>query len=1079
MNNATSNLKMKFLTEEPSKVDSFRGESHSHVATQIIDTFENQKHVNNICLEGDLGAGKSTVIGLAQKDLEGKGYVFTTFDVEKYQHSATKKALVTALAASISSLPQQNNIEQIERAKNIALGKQFDYEKITDSKINPSTLIFAFLLLASTQVIKPSIESISNTILALTTNGNVTFDLKGFLYILVLFLPVTFLLGVKVLKKPLFVKVWPKLSNLKGISFGNLLKRNSKDVISEKLLVNKEVGSIELQEAFESFSSFIPTGVNFVLVLDNIDRITDDDKIREVWSDIELFISCKVPNFKLIIPFSIKQVASAISNDETTGMESVTKQCPVRLWVAPVVSAGWREVFVSLFNQSFEEHDFSNENIDTCADILEIWCNHFKLQITPRLLKQYLNGIISTIKCCPVDVHPIIASLYYLSIRYFYFDFASLVKQIDNSSNYEEGEKIVIESQRLLRRDFTDEVWSKLLVCIHFQTQEDIALSEWLIEPLKAAFKFVDVEEILTKQHVFGFSNICKKLISTSDIEDVLLVSAEMLEHSDDSKEWLNNWFKEINRVFNETYHIKDAVGKDVLNALDRLKENSFIINNKTMSKKFTALNAEITNLSKQNTDEVKEEDLKLMYRLGCLLERKPRVLTNVKSNGKAFVELFWSKAKEFSYWNIKKVKWTQETSKAILANLFDENDEVIESTLLHELCLNIKLGWIDFHTEDSPTHSLNLFNAGNINANLDQDMFDSFTFDKTWYSSNLSAHYLTQFPNIQHIERDDYLAQVLAHIIQHKAWNEFQQYKGHFDSSEDLSKYLKYHLPFVNNFQLLFDALNQQLIRPLVEDSIKSLVTEGKIHTQNINMTLSENYENVRSMFDTRAEFFNWSSGWSKYIKWDRVDLFSEIFIADALTEDSFSHHGINIIATLDNEKFDSTMCNDVILNPTVNQRLIVKHLNINNKKLAKCNLNMADSMIKLIESSSSKLSAVDSNWIKSIVGILNSNTKGKVLRRAASQILLNNVELESKYVLLSKFLNLINIREPQNSSDESNIISIYESVDSSNDELLSLLDNQSLNLDNWSAGNRTAFIEMLELNKDNYSSLSSIYVK
>ncbi len=1069
MEKAPNNLKMKFITEEPAKSDGFRGKSHSHVAEQIVDTFENQKHINNICLEGNLGSGKSTVISLAQEQLETKGYVFTTFDVEKYQHSATKKALVTLLADSISELPGQMNNTQIERAKNIALGKQFDYEKVTDSKINISTVIFAFLLIISTQVIKPAIASISKTWLVLTGSSNISFDINGSLYILFFFSPIVFLLGIRILKFSLFFKIWPKLSALKDISFGNLLKRNSKDFISEKLLVNKEVGSIELQEAFEVFSNSIPKGINYVLVLDNIDRISDDNKVRDVWSDIELFISSKVNNFKLVIPFSIKHVASVISNDEKSGMESVTKQCPVRLWVAPIVGAGWREAFFNYFNESFINNELSDETIDTCADILESWCNHFKLQITPRLLKQYINGIISTIKCCPVSTPPVIAAAYYLPVRYFYFDFAKLVVKHEFGSITEENEKVVIDSHRILRRHFEDDYWSKVLICIHFQTTEDIALSEWLVEPLKTAFKFIDVESIIAKQDTFGFSTICKKLISKCDAEDVILVSAAMLRHNHDSKKWIDNWFLEINRVFNETYIYKDVVADELLNALDLLKENNFTIRNISISNKFHYLDTEITNISKGNSGRVEKEDIDLLYRLSCLLETKPSLLTNIKDNGNAFVNTLWPKVEEYTYWEIDKIQWSLGVAKSILQNLFNEKGHAIENDLLHKVCLNLKTGWFDFSKEQPSSFHSSLFNEIPIDSYLEQNSFESLPFTREWYKSDLSDSYLHEFHGIDNVESSDYLAQALVHIIQHKAWGVFEEYQVDFAENKELSKYLRFYLPFISDFNLLIDALKQDLIMPYITEPLKEYLAQDRVHKHNINIILKENYSYLKSMFEKNIDLFDWLSKWEVDIEWESINQFSNEFVADSLRENLFRYFGDKVISTINTEHSGKEECYEYLINQNDNQKTIVNFLRSKNKKLNHCNIPMSEALIALIMTPE-KLNNIDEKWLKNIILTLKSNTKGKVLRRIAAELLLNKVSLENKYILLDTFSELILIPQAQNSTDEINILSLYENVKEINESLFHYLDGQVLEIDRWSEENRSSFISMLKLNEKNY---------
>lgn len=102
---------------------------------------------------------------------------------------------------------------------------------------------------------------------------------------------------------------------------GDLVKRNSTDTISETIDVNREVGAIELKEAFETFSNLIPKEKTLLLVVDNIDRVSPDIA-RELWSDIETLTSLGSERFRILLPYSEEHLAKALEKSAVDESQS-------------------------------------------------------------------------------------------------------------------------------------------------------------------------------------------------------------------------------------------------------------------------------------------------------------------------------------------------------------------------------------------------------------------------------------------------------------------------------------------------------------------------------------------------------------------------------------------------------------------------------------------------------------------------------------------------------------------------------------------------------------------------------------
>ncbi|MFZ5156253.1 P-loop NTPase fold protein, partial [Enterobacter hormaechei] len=139
-------------------------------------------------------------------------------------------------------------------------------------------------------------------------------------------------------------------------SIGDLFKRNSTDRIEETWLVNKEVGAIELAEALQGFTSkeVISHGDRFILIIDNLDRISAD-KVKELWSDMELIAGATHEHFRIVVPYSARQVSASLSVAGFSGREFIAKRIPVSFQVPPLISAGWQEALRQYWKETVNE----------------------------------------------------------------------------------------------------------------------------------------------------------------------------------------------------------------------------------------------------------------------------------------------------------------------------------------------------------------------------------------------------------------------------------------------------------------------------------------------------------------------------------------------------------------------------------------------------------------------------------------------------------------------------------------------------------------------------------------------------
>lgn len=82
-----------------------------------------------------------------------------------------------------------------------------------------------------------------------------------------------------------------------------------------------------------------PTDAKFILIIDNLDRI-NADKVKELWSDMELITGTTHQQFRIIVPYSARHVAKSLLLEGHTGREFISKRIPVTFTVPPLITAG-------------------------------------------------------------------------------------------------------------------------------------------------------------------------------------------------------------------------------------------------------------------------------------------------------------------------------------------------------------------------------------------------------------------------------------------------------------------------------------------------------------------------------------------------------------------------------------------------------------------------------------------------------------------------------------------------------------------------------------------------------------------
>lgn len=1046
-----------FQSEKPSQEDLYGGHGHSNAADAIYQVIVNNPNVDIIGLEGDLGAGKSTVIELLKKRLDAKCFNFVTFDVDTYHHLSIKTALIKVLRDELKAIiPESERSQKIlDNAADKALGNTLQYTKSTDSQLRWVIVFFVFSLLLSARYLKDGILNIFRTIEAWFF-PSVTYEIsiQSTIVTLLGFAPLIVLGG----KKLLDIRAKKDGLDSHNVSIGDMLKRNSVDKITERLKVTREVSSVELGEALSEFARAIPEERTVILVIDNLDRV-ESRLVKEIWSDLNILSSLSCKNLRVLVPFSELHIASALSDDGeeniSSGLEYISKRLPVVFRAPPIVSAGWREQFYVYWQETLGELPGKQP----VAELIDIWSGTTK-PVTPRLLKKVVNDIASIIGSCPTnDLHGAACASYLLAYKQNRDSIELKDLLSDVAENHDLPDKFshrIVATHKILRRIVgDDEAWSSQLASIHYQTTPKIAQSELLLRPIEEAISYYDEEEIIELSSRMGFEVYFPRCIEKNDPVDayILLKNVNSLE-SELASNLVRRWLPEINS-FSKLYEGKLEYSDSYVEAVSELQSSGYEVDLTRLKKAQSELVQKI-----RKKDDKTSELLEQLHKYNRLRGEVSRLIKS--PSAELFVKHLWPKRMSYSHWPIKELSANLKLRKAMIELAVDDYEDISNVELLEWLSSVSRLGEIDFHNEDSPSYNLSVPQ----NEFIEKYPY-VLPYDSRWGDNSLSQILFTELVNseadLEEMEEPGKaIAMVFAHSIAIGLWtnvtyrarnnqNLSQQawviLKPYLDEYPEYQNYLPDFLTFIDKLGVIIEALEDSDTQAYLAPSVKELIKNERVHMFPISEIVGGKYDALAQLFEhsERNILIGWLKSFLMKPKYHSSKWTSQL-LTDVIDSGDEELHKM-LLEEFDNEGLDKGYWETELQKPCSYVETIVDWLVKKDYKL-KNNLGLV-LVLKSIASPSADLSLFnDSSKVLYLISLLDekviSNLKVKLTAVLGQQSLSN----EQRIRIISCFGSIIELPKATEHSTRCTYITLLEEA---NSEVLYWLDSQNWHLSIW----------------------------
>lgn len=391
---------INLLSNEPCREDAFEGRAHENIAVQVARIIREDDKRHIIGIEGGWGSGKSNLISLVNKTLNGEhvydtdfvhkdsSHPFFVYDAWGHQADYQRRAILEELTAELT-----NQMKILDSQKwNTKLEELLAKRKKTTTKEVPRLGIGLVVSIAMT-ILTPLL-----------------------VYIVGLIPEILWWFKLIVAVLPYIVAICYVINDRRKSLEKNGQEVTPTNILSELILVYRD--QVKENETYTTISEKEPSSAEFkawmddvdkdlrtlkknlVIVFDNMDRLPSQ-KVESLWSSIHSFFSDKTyHNIKVIIPFDRQHVQQAFKGEDTDdisyGNDFINKTFDVVFRVPPPIMSGWKQYMAEKWKEAFGRENEIDIAVTQIYDALNT-------RHTPRNIIAFINEI-ATIKMTMQDV---------------------------------------------------------------------------------------------------------------------------------------------------------------------------------------------------------------------------------------------------------------------------------------------------------------------------------------------------------------------------------------------------------------------------------------------------------------------------------------------------------------------------------------------------------------------------------------------------------------------------------------------------------------------------------------------------
>lgn len=1048
---------LKYQIEKPEKTDKLEAKSHENIANSVYKVIKEDNDVNVVGIEGELGSGKSTVVSFVKGKAENDDTTVIEFDVERYQHGATKKALIETIYDEVEKklISIKRDISVIRKAKNIALGNHFEYTSKVDSNISIWIVWFAITLLIAVRHVKDALVGVGHFLGAsfqeLFGEASKSYEIDPWAVTALILLMIPFYIIICAEKKwKIFIFFGPKPP-----SSGDIFKRNSSDKITETIEINKEVGAYELEQALETFTDQLPESYELILVIDNLDRVSDV-KLREVWSDIEVFTSIGSKNIRLLIPFSQSHISQALSCNMSEGREFISKRIPIIFRVAPILNSDWRGYLFSILKESIG--DFEDKEFRLVTKIIDLWSPSFTTQVTPRLLKSLVNNVVSAKRTRGNDVSTVIIFYYQIAVQTVGISLDVLLKDIEHLESKGEQNNVK-KTNKWINKLIPYNSWAKQLVTLHFQAPYELAESELLARPLTTALLSNAPETILEKSEVFGYDNVLTELIEENGTESIILIAAKIVNDGlTEYQEWLDKWLPIINSLIKTDLIEIDDV-EQLSKAYETLQDVGHVMNHEALAREYERLNP-------KNDEELLDNDLPHdilfpLHQLGRVINKTPEIIRDFSPA--LFVRALWKGRNEFDSWKITSKFMTEDFAIGVL-NEYEDIDDV-PTDILEHIIAKSRVGWFST-TRPYENNTNSIVPVESVNLQPSKVILNLFY--NCWYTNNYASWFVQNYNSVTNDQaKPMWLAQSFAQMLKHNDFGQISTLKSYLDQLENNSNFTQELSSVLSVSVSLSDILNaveMKQTNDIISPAVKSLIQKNRVQRLSLAETLNK-YEVLKSVGASPKEINTVISRWRKGSNFKSIEGLNVSFVHDVFTNKEMSIWRGEIIDMFSPQRADSEQWLEWLTEFPESLKTILEVFYVGNgKPFISCS--------KLVEAIKEYFSPANSETgefeelnktIHLVWKVLGSNSKGGIKRVLNKRILETSCPIELQQLIIKVFAPIRGVSLESPELNQQQILMLFENLNV-DAELALWFDEQTYNFDKWEENNVEAYFLTLQ---------------